>query len=146
MPTVRVAQPRDSEAVLALLEGLGRRDVAEDPEPQRQVFLDHLAFDDAIVLVAEEQETLAGIASLWIRPRLNWTTPEAWLADLYVHPDHRRRGVACALVDACAREARRRQCHRVVLESASHRDDAHAFYGAYGFVASGRRYELRLDV
>jgi ribosomal protein S18 acetylase RimI-like enzyme len=131
--------------VLALVAGLGRRDVADDPDPQRQVFLDHLAFDDGVVLVAEDEGTLAGVASLWIRPRLNWTTPEAWIADLVVHPDHRRRGIATGLVDACVREARRRACHRLVLESAHHREDAHAFYDAYGFGDGGRRYELGLE-
>jgi ribosomal protein S18 acetylase RimI-like enzyme len=145
VPTVRLAQPKDAEAVLALIAALGGRDVADDPEPQRQVFLDYLAFDDVVVLVAEEDGVPAGVASLWIRPRLNWTTPEAWVADLVVHPDYRRRGVASELVDACVREARRRKCHRVVLESASHRGDAHAFYDAYGFVRGGRRYQLVLD-
>jgi ribosomal protein S18 acetylase RimI-like enzyme len=118
--------------------------VSDDPEPQRQVFLDHLAFDDLALLVAEEEGALVGIASLWIRPRLNWTVPEAWIADLYVDPGVRRRGVGGALVSACVHEARRRGCHRVVLESAHHREDAHAFYEAAGFAHSGRRYELTL--
>jgi ribosomal protein S18 acetylase RimI-like enzyme len=144
VPTVRRAETRDADAVLALVAGLGRPAVAEDAEPQRQVFLDHLAFDDAAVLVAEEDGSLTGIVSLWVRPRLNWTAPEAWISELYVAPEHRRQGIAGALVDACIHEARRRGCHRVVLESARNRDDAHAFYRAYGFKHSGRRYELPL--
>jgi ribosomal protein S18 acetylase RimI-like enzyme len=140
---VRRAEPRDADAVLALLEALGRPPVSEDPEPQRQVFLDHLAFDDAAVFVAED-EGVIGVASLWIRPRLNWTVPEAWIAELYVDPAHRKQGIARALVDACAREATRRGCHRLVLESAHHREDAHAFYEAYGFTHAARRYEFPL--
>ena len=119
--------------------------MAHDSEPQRQVFLDHLAFDDAALLVAEESGVLAGLVAMWIRPRLNWTAPEAWISDLYVDPDHRRQGIAGALVDACVREARRRGCHRVVLESATHREDAHAFYESYGFAGSGLRFELPLE-
>ena len=145
MPTVRRAEPRDVDTVLGLLAELGRPLVAEDPDPQRQVFLDHLAFDDAAVFVAEEDGTVVGLASLWIRPRLSWTAPEAWLAELYVGPPHRRGGVARALVDQCRREARRRGCHRLVLESALHRDDARAFYEAYGFLHTASRFELRLD-
>jgi PhnO protein len=143
VPTVRRAEPRDADAVLALLEGLGRSPVLDDPEPQRQVFFDHLAFDDAAIFVAEE-EGVIGVASLWIRPRLNRTDPEGWIADLYVDPASRRRGTARALVDACVREAKRRECHRVVLETAHHRKDAHAFYEAYGFTHAARRYELPL--
>jgi ribosomal protein S18 acetylase RimI-like enzyme len=144
VPTVRRAQPRDVDVVLELLAGLGGAPEADDPDPQRQVFLDHLAFDDAAVFVAEDDGAVIAVASLWIRPRLSWTTPEAWLAELYVDQSRRRRGAARALVDACVREARRRGCHRLVLESASDREDAHAFYEAYGFRHSARRYELGL--
>ena len=42
MPTVRRAETRDADAVLALLEGLGRPEVAEDPSGQRAVFVDPL--------------------------------------------------------------------------------------------------------
>src|SRR5262249_45153093 len=105
--------------------------------------LDHLAFDDAVVLVAED-EGVVGVASLWIRPRLNWMAPEAWIPDLYVDPAHRKQGIAHALVDACAREAKRRGCHRLELESGHPREDAPVFYEAYGFTHAARRYELPL--
>lgn len=145
MPAVRRAEPRDADAVLALLAGLGRPAVAGDPEPQREVFFDHLAYDDAVVFVAEEDGVVVGMASLWVRPRLNWTVPEAWVPDLYVDPAHRRRGLARALLDACVREARRRGCHRLVLETGHHRKEAHRLYETYGFVDAGRRYELAID-
>ena len=145
MPHLRRAETRDADAVLSLVAELGRPTVADDSDPQRQVFLDHLAFDDATILVAEVEGVLAGVVALWIRPRLNWTTPEAWISDLCVDPGHRRQGIASALVDACVREARRRRCHRLVLESAHHREDAHAFYDAYGFGDGGLRFELPLD-
>jgi ribosomal protein S18 acetylase RimI-like enzyme len=145
VPTVRRAEPRDADVVLGLLADLGRPLAADDPDPQRQVFLDYLAFDDAAVFVVEDEGDVVGIASLWIRPRLNRTVPEGWLAELYVDPARRRRGAARHLLDVCVREARRRGCHRLVLESAVHRDDAHAFYEAYGFRHTARRYELGLD-
>ena len=50
---VRPAEPRDADAVLALMEGLTRPAVAEDPELQREVFLAHLAHEDVLVYVAE---------------------------------------------------------------------------------------------
>jgi ribosomal protein S18 acetylase RimI-like enzyme len=130
--------------VLGLLAQLGRPLSGDDPEPQRQVFLDHLAFDDAAVFVAEDEGAVIGFASLWIRPRLGRTRPEGWLAELCVDPTRRRRGAARSLLDACVREARRRGCQRLVLESALERDDAHAFYTAYGFNHTAHRYELGL--
>ena len=83
---VRPAEPRDADAVLALMEGLTRPAVADDPEPQRDVFLAHLEHEDALVFVAELDGQIAGAVSLWIQPRLNWTTPQAWIPDLYVDP------------------------------------------------------------
>ena len=130
--------------MLALLAALDRPAVADDPEPQRAVFLDHLAYDDAAVFVAEDEDVVAGVASIWIRPRLNWVSLEAWIPDLYVDPAHRRRGLARALLHACAAEARRRGCHRLVLQSGRHREDAHRLYERFGFVDVGRHYVLSL--
>jgi ribosomal protein S18 acetylase RimI-like enzyme len=141
---VRPADPRDADSVLALMEGLTRPTVADDPGPQRNVFLAHLEHDDASVFVAEIDGVVAGAASLWIQPRLNWTTPQAWIPDLYVGPAFRRRGAARALIDACAEEARRRGCHALVLESGHHRAEAHQLYESYGFEHYARAYKLKL--
>ena len=141
---LRPAEPRDADAVLALMEGLTRPEVAEDPQPQRDVFLAHIEDPDARVYVAEVDGQIAGAASLWIVPRLNWTTPQAWIPDLYVEPAFRRRGAARALLDACGDEARRRGCHVLVLESGHHRSEAHQLYESYGFEHYARAYALRL--
>ena len=141
---VRPAGPCDADAVLALMEGLTRPAVADDPEPQREVVMAHLEHEDAQVFVAELDGEVAGAVSLWIQPRLNWTTPQAWIPDLYVDPAFRRRGAARALLDACVDEARRRGCHRLVLESGHHRAEAHQLYEGYGFEHYARAYGLEL--
>lgn len=142
--TVRPAEPGDVDAILALMQGLTRPAVAEDPEPQRDVFLAHLHDDAAQVFVAEIDGQIAGAVSLWVQPRLNWTTPQAWIPDLYVDPAFRRQGAARALLDACADEARRRGCHVLVLESGHHRAEAHLLYESYGFEHYARAYKLVL--
>jgi GNAT superfamily N-acetyltransferase len=141
--SVRRADARDADAVLALLAGLGRPAVAEDPSAQRTVYAKHLA-SGAHVFVAEDEGRAVGVASLWIRPRLNWTSPEAWLPDLYVDPAARRRGHARALLDACADEARAHGCHRLILESGHERAEAHRLYESYGFEHYARSYQLPL--
>jgi len=141
---VRPAEPRDADAVLALMEGLTRPSVADDPEPQRDVFRAHLEDADAKVFVAELDGEVAGVVSLWIQPRLNWTTPQGWIPDLYVDPAFRRRGAARALLDASVEEARRRGCHRLVLESGHDRAEAHQLYEGYGFEHYARAYGLNL--
>jgi GNAT superfamily N-acetyltransferase len=144
VPIVRRAETRDADAVLALLEGLGRPEVAEDASGQRAVFVDHLGYDDATVLVAEQDGVVAGVASLWLRPRLNWVTLEAWVPDLFVDPAYRRLGLGRALLEACAAEARRKGCHRLSLDSGHQRAEAHLLYEDLGFVHAGRHYVLML--
>ena len=126
------------------MEGLTRPAVAADPQPQRDVFLAHLEHPDAAVFVAELDGEVAGAVSLWIQPRLNWVTPQAWIPDLYVEPAFRRRGAARALLDACVAESRSRGCHVLVLESGHHRAGAHELYEAYGFRHYARAYALVL--
>ncbi len=141
---VRPAHARDADRVLALMEELTRPPVAVDSGPQRNVFLAHLDDGRAQVFVAELDGEIAGAVSLWIGPRLNWTTPEAWIPDLYVDPAFRRQGAARALLDACVEEARRRGCHRLRLESGHHRAEAHRLYEDYGFEHYARAYALDL--
>jgi ribosomal protein S18 acetylase RimI-like enzyme len=141
---VRPAEERDADAVLALMEALTRPAVAADPRPQRDVFRAHLEHPDARIYVAELEGRVAGAVSLWFLPRLNWTTHQAWIPDLYVDPSFRRRGAARALLDACADEARSRGCHVLVLESGHHRDEAHRLYESYGFTHFARAYALQL--
>jgi GNAT superfamily N-acetyltransferase len=142
---VRRAERSDTDAVLALMAGLGRPQVAEGPEDQAAIFHAHLDNPDAEIFVAELDGAIAGAVSLWFRPRLNWTTPEAWIPDLYVDPAYRRRGAARGLLDASVAAARDRGCHRLVLESGHERAEAHQLYESYGFTHSGRFYGLRLS-
>jgi ribosomal protein S18 acetylase RimI-like enzyme len=142
--TVRRAGPSDADAVLRLMAGLGRPEVAADAGPQHAVFLDHLGYDDAAVLVAEVDGEVAGAVSLWFRPRLNWTTLEAWIPDLYVDERLRRHGAATALLEVCAALARQRGCHRLTLESGHERLEAHRLYEAFGFTHGGRQYSMAL--
>lgn len=123
---------------------LGRPAVADDPREQADVFRSHLESPDHDVFVAELDGVVAGAVSLSFRPRLNWATPEAWIPDLYVDPAFRRRGAARALLDACAQTARKRGCHRLILESGHERAEAHRLYESYGFDHSGRAYTLAL--
>jgi ribosomal protein S18 acetylase RimI-like enzyme len=142
--TVRPAEADDADSVLALMEELGRPSVAADSSAQRDVFLAHLERDDGAIFVAESGGKIVGAASFWVRPRLNWTSPEAWIPDLIVSSPHRRRGAARGLLDACAAEARVRGCHVLRLESGPQRAEAHRLYEAYGFRHFARAYELPL--
>jgi GNAT superfamily N-acetyltransferase len=123
---------------------LGRPPLGGHAEAQRGVYRRYLADPAASIYVAELGGETVGAASLVVRARLNWSTPEAWIADLVVRPDARRRGVGSALLDACLQAARQADCHLLRLDCGTARTEAHALYEASGFARAGYDYQLRL--
>jgi GNAT superfamily N-acetyltransferase len=139
---VRLADTGDFEAVTALLEELGRTRVTEETrEGCLAMFERHLGDDSAAHLVAEDDGgSVVGFCSLHFRDRLNYSTPDAWVPDLIVTQSARRRGAARALLEEAERLARGHGCWMLTLESAHHRTEAHALYGAFGMADTGKSF------
>jgi GNAT superfamily N-acetyltransferase len=66
------------------------------------------------------------------------------IEDVVVDPQHRRRGVATALLEHLERFARDRSCNQMVLLSETCRDDAAALYKAAGFAARWTGFKKKL--
>jgi GNAT superfamily N-acetyltransferase len=109
-PAVAAAAPATPVQYRAMLEGR-RALVATDPR------------DVAIGLAITEQ-----------------LSQVEWLCELSVHPDHGRRGVGAALLEAVADAARRRGCDRIGLSTFRAVPFNAPFYAANGFgeLALGR--------
>ncbi len=80
-------------------------------------------------------EAVVGVVVLWLLP-----PPEAEIATLAVHPEHRRQGIGRALLRqaltyACAQGP----VQRVFLEVRADNAPAQALYRAFGFSVVGRR-------
>lgn len=135
----RLAREEDFERVTELLEILGRAEVTEDTFDEcRQVFEDQVAGRESAPLVVEDGEgTVIACCSLHYRPRLNRPAPDAWIPDLVVHPDARRRGAGRALLEEAERLARNRGCWQLTLESGYQRTEAHRMYEAFGMSNEG---------
>ena len=131
---VREARPDDWLAVAALLAELGRPDVLaeSDAEAHRQAYEEYLERPDTVALVAEDEGQVVGFVDMDYRPRLNFSSPQAWIPDLIVTKRARSRGAGKALLAACEERARTRGCWSVTLESANWRERAHAFYEREG--------------
>jgi GNAT superfamily N-acetyltransferase len=145
-PEVRAATANDWPAVEALLAELGRPDVrgTDDEEAARSLFLAYLERDDAVALVAEEEGRVVGFVDLEFRPRLNFTTPQAWIPDLIVSEDARSRGAGAALLARCEELARQRNSWSLSLESANWRDRAHTFYRREGLSDAAKSFSKGL--
>ncbi|WP_395728759.1 GNAT family N-acetyltransferase [Nakamurella sp.] len=89
--------------------------------------------DDRVILVAEVGDVLAGMAAVSAVPHLSRPGCGARLVGLVVGRNHRRRGMASALVGAAERHARGWGCDQIELTSGRFREEAHLFYPARGY-------------
>jgi GNAT superfamily N-acetyltransferase len=138
---VRPAELTDFETVTAMLEELGRPRVKRATEQAaRQVYREQLECDDFEHLLALCDEQPVGFCSLEFRSRLNYSRPQAWIADLIVAAPARRRGVARTLLAEAERRAWERKCWSITLESGHERKAAHALYAELGWADVGKAF------
>jgi ribosomal protein S18 acetylase RimI-like enzyme len=134
---IREARPEDSQAIAELLGELGyptdfsrfeRRLERIERDPSSRLF------------VATVNDRVAGLAGFHQLPLVEHDEPGCQLTALVVGDAYRRTGVGSELVRAVEREARSRGGQRVLVNTAHHRKDAHAFYERLGFEATGLRF------
>ena len=138
---IRAARRDDFGAITRLLEELGRPTVAEGTEADC-----HAIWDDQVVdpnahhLVAEDETGVVAFCSLHFRTRLNWPSEEAWVPDLIVAEEARRKGIGRDLLEEVQRRARERGCHAITLESAYFRAEAHHLYRTFKMRDTGKSF------
>jgi ribosomal protein S18 acetylase RimI-like enzyme len=130
---VRPAGPADAEAVGSLLDDFNREFDEPTPGPQALAarVRELLAGGDVAVLVGGAGPD--GLAVLRFRPTL-WTTAlECYLAELYVVPQLRGRGLGRALLEAAMAVARERGADRMDLGTSEDDAAARRLYERLGF-------------
>lgn len=88
---------------------------------------------DARVIVAEVEGRVVGYAAVW------FTSGQAELGDLAVHPDHRRQGIGRALLADVLAASGRRGAGELFLQVRESNRGAMALYDEAGFRQVGRR-------
>lgn len=86
------------------------------------------ALAEGVAVIAEEDGTAVGFAYGFFRRRL-----VAWLTDLWVRPESRRRGIATALIREFGLGMRDRGAQFVTLETGIENGAARALYARLGF-------------
>ena len=140
--TIRRATTNDAADVAHLFATLGYP-IQPDDVPSRMARLD--AVTDEVLLAMEDTGRSVGLIALHVFPILHVAQPLAMITGLVVSPDARGRGIGRALVEAARNWAIERGCDRLMVTSAEHRADAHAFYTAVGMPCTGRRFAITLS-
>lgn len=108
----------------------------DDPTPGAEALTSRLTelvgLGETDVLVAEE----AGVAVVRYRPSLWSRADEAYLAELWVDPAARRRGLGRALLRAALERARERGCDLLDLSTSEDDPEARALYESEGLHAT----------
>ena len=113
----------------------GVLDALDESERARR-WVDTLDGDDD-ALVAEDDDGLAGFASVAVPARDVAEPGVGEITALYVDPQRWRSGIGRALVDAAAAELREQGCDDVVLWTFEASEPSRAFYAALGFEPDG---------
>jgi 8-oxo-dGTP diphosphatase len=131
---IRRARPDDEESILALLPLIpaNAHMNAEDLRIAGLRFRESTALD---VLVAVCEGKIVGFLVLSFVPAL--TGLRAWLDDMAVDPEHRRRGIGRALVEEAIKWASQRGATHLFLDTSRGNPDAREFYHACGFEDGG---------
>jgi ribosomal protein S18 acetylase RimI-like enzyme len=147
VPSVRLAQPHETEAVTRLIAAF--RDHLRLSGPSD----DEVAAGVERLLTDPETEFLlasagnggppAGVAQLRFRYGIWRAGGDCLLEDLYVDESARGAGLGHALVEATLERARARGCRRVELDVNESNEAAQRLYGSFGFSSTSNTYGAR---
>jgi GNAT superfamily N-acetyltransferase len=130
---VRRGQVADAEPIGQLLHDFNEEfgDATPGPDRLAERARQLLAAEEIIVLLAGEGPD--GLAVLRFRPAI-WTEAlECYLAELYVVPHRRGRGLGRALMQASLAAARERGADRIEVGTSETDVAARALYESFGF-------------
>jgi GNAT superfamily N-acetyltransferase len=129
---IRQARPGEGHNLAAAYEWLfaapGVRPADWSPDVAAHRLEAAITDDRSTVLVAEENETVVGFATVYLDIVSVRFGQRAWVEDLAVAPQRRSSGIGKALLDTAKAWARDHGASRLALESGAARLDAHRFY------------------
>jgi ribosomal protein S18 acetylase RimI-like enzyme len=134
---VWLAGPDEADDVARLL--IGFRDWYGRGDPPDETFHEGvrrlIARDDTEYLLARAGDAAeaGGVCQLRYRYGVWMAAEDAWLEDLYVRDEDRRKGLGEALVKKAVERARERGCGRIELDVSESNRGAWALYERIGF-------------
>ena len=142
-PMIRRAEARDAHALSELLTQLGYPSSASEISAR----LDKLTkYEGAVALVAINGfGEVVGLVTGHLVPSIHDNQPVAWLTTLVVLEDARGAGIGSSLVTHIEEWATQNGARRLAVTSATHREDAHAFYEKRDYERTGVRFGKRLS-
>jgi GNAT superfamily N-acetyltransferase len=134
-PAIRSATPADLDDILAMIRGLAEYERLQHLCVATKEALAGALFGPrpyAEVLILNEQDEAAGFALFFHNFSTFLGRPGLYLEDLFIRPEHRRKGYGEALLRRLAQIAMERGCGRFEWSVLDWNADAIAFYESLG--------------
>src|SRR5262245_35994948 len=139
--TLRQASITDSSRIAGLLTQLGYPTTPAEMEDRLAVLLSH---SDYATFVAETSGQVVGLVGAYLGLALEFDTRYGRLTGLVVDTDWRGRGLGKALMHHVEHWLRNQGVTYITLTSGNHRVEAHSFYQAIEYKATGVRFAKHL--
>lgn len=115
-------------------------------ETGKNYFRDRIQSESAIVLVAEENETIIGYIVCYINKySFRRVNPIAELENMFIDEKYRREGVGKILIQEVKEEAKKKGVKRLKVEALAKNNKALKFYESQGFEDFEVILETKLD-
>lgn len=145
--TIREASDVDIPILLGLLYELGRPEpqVDSDVDSFRKLAKQYICDSDKKILVAVVDDVeIVGLLSIVFMTRLNQKTLELYIPELVVREKYRKFGIGSKLINSCIEIGKKKNCHRIRLESGNQRTSSHQFYKHLGFSQYAQSFTKKL--
>ncbi|MBU6464553.1 MAG: GNAT family N-acetyltransferase [Bradyrhizobium sp.] len=134
MPNARAASAADLASLLALFEIADVSRHAEPEERAERIWSQCLARDGLTIFVSDADMRIVSTCMLVIFPNLlRGGRQHGIIENVVTHPDHQGCGHGRAVIGAVLAEARKQDCHHVLLQSGRADPRVHRFYEKCGF-------------
>ena len=98
----------------------------------------------AVKITASENGKVVGWVYLYLIFQDRHDEPYGLVENLYVESDFRSRGIGKELIETLIKEAKNRQCYKLIATSRIGKGDVHSWYERLGFKNHG--FEFRMDL
>lgn len=135
-------QRRITDLLMGQMESLGTKDAYEQVSTTVELALKEDS--QAHIFVAEKDDTLVGAAFFNVALSIDKGGHYIWLNDLYVHQEHRNRGIAKKLLLHVIHWAEQQNIKGMELETGINNGATKALYNSLGFYdIISKRYGFR---
>ena len=131
---IRLAETKDKQQILSLFDEFSVMFGASDVPSQvgGKIFDEVIHREDTMIFVAEENEMLVGLATLYLLPNIRHGWRRGHIEDFFTTAAYRGRGLGTALFSAIKEYCKTNGIKVIKLDSEKDLIEAHGFYEKNG--------------